>query len=339
MAHNIFTHDKTEGIEKHWHGLNTIREKITLDTCLLNEWDLIPVVLQKKGVDSKWSILCCSDVDLEIGQPYNPDTFKPINNKAFIGLVRDSIGGTKHVVSSCGSIRNRGRVFISVKLNGMEDFNAAGRKFGAYLNFGNGHDKSSVLWVNTSNICTVCDNTFSMNLITVENKAAKPDDEIKLRLRHTKNAELKLPAMADLIDKAVGVQAEFRNAFESLGNKEIPLTDARDMFAGFLGRNVPDVKKGLSTRAFNTVGRLVELHVNGKGNAGRTQADAFSAVTDYYSHESSGGENVSRQLVSSEYGAGQTAKADFWNLLTNANDEPLIRTVVRGHDLLLNTKA
>lgn len=342
MAHKIETYDVQQGTEMAWHGLTQVGP-ITLDDNWLTKWDVVPVVLEKRGKPSRYSVLEATDVpELEIGKAYNAQTFTPVTNKDFLELVRQSISGTPHTVSSAGSVRNRGRVFISIKLNGMETFEAAGRKFSAFLNFGNGHDKSSVLWVNTSNICTVCDNTFSFNLFSVENKESKEQesgDDIRIALRHTKNVVLKLPEVAKLIDRAVGVQAEFQAAMDELATKEIGKDTATDLFAGFIGRKVQDLDKGLSTRASNTVNRLVSLFETGKGNTGRNLADAMSAVTDYYTHESSG-KNVApmRQLLSSEYGTGLTAKTDFWNILTNDDaDTEFERCVGRGSTLLAHT--
>ena len=341
MAHNIQQYDKHQGVKQGWHGLTEIKPLITLEDNWLSTWELRPIKLQKRGVDTKWTILECSDVpDLEIGSPYNEETFKPVDNKAFLELVKASINGTDHKIVSVGSIRNRGRVFLSVELAGMEEFKAGGRNFSAFLNFGNGHDKSSVLWVNTSNTCVVCDNTFSMNLFSVENKqsATSESDDIKLRQRHTKNVIMQLPAMAKLVEEAVGVQAQFSLAFKNLSSAKIALDEAKSLFAGFIGRKVPDVKNGLSTRSSNTVDRLVELHRMGKGNNGESLADAFSAVTDFYTHFSSGkGENPMRQYLSSEYGAGNVAKVDFWNLLTKGTYE-LNEVIERGDLLLTNTK-
>jgi hypothetical protein len=78
-------------------------------------------------------------------------------------------------------------------------------------------------------------------------------------------------------------------------------------------------KRKLSTRAGNTVERLGELFVRGAGNRGETMLDCFSAVTDFYSHESSGGENRLKQLASSEFGAGANAKARAWQGLVNVD--------------------
>lgn len=335
MAHNIKEMDTQEGRSQAWHGLSVIIPDLNLDNCCLNKWELEPQPLYlNNGVKTDFAILACSDApDHFIGAPFNPETFKPISNRDFLNLIRDSISGTKHVVTSAGSVRNRGRVFVSIALNGMESFKAAGRDFSAFLNFGNGHDKSSVLWVNTSSICTVCDNTFSANLFTAEQKESKNDD-LKARVRHTKHAALKLPALADLIDKAIGVQGEFAAAMDSLAKE--PVRAPQGLFAGFIGRNVSDASKGLSTRSVNTSLRLVELFKSGKGNRGESLADAFSAVTDFYSHESSGGDNRLKQVLSSEYGSGQEAKSSFWRIVKD--DDRVEETTRHGLELLAATK-
>ena len=346
--HNIQTYDVQQGTEMGWHNLTDVVPEITFENIILGKWDLVPQRLQKNGQDTKWHILTCSDVpELEIGTPYNGGlgevqaSFKPVDNKAFLQLVKDSIGGADHTIVSAGSVRNRGRVFVSIKLNGMETFEAAGRTFGGFLNYGNGHDRSSVLWANTGNNCTVCDNTFTMNLFQVENKVAKEitdgimGDDLAIAKRHTKNVLMSLPAMANLIDKAVGVQAKFQAELNRLANVPVTVVQATNLFAGFIGRKT-EVDKGLSARANNTVNRLVQLHVSGKGNRGENLADAFQATTDFYSHFSSGGENVMRQYVSSEFGKGMTDKQDFYTMLSN--EESFESTLERGELLLANTK-
>jgi hypothetical protein len=346
MARNSFKYDEQWGLVQAWHNDTKVKPELTLENNYLTTWDIVPVELIEnlkeitlpdgsiayQGDKSGLSRLVCSDNHaIKIGQGYNPLTFSPINNAKFIELVRQSISGTSHKIVSVGSVRNRGRVFLSIELMGMETFKAAGRNFSAYLNFGNGHDKSSVIWVNTSNTAVVCDNTYSINLVSVENKAsAENEDDISIRQRHTKNADIKLPEIAKLVDKAIGVQGEFAIELDKLAEIEIVKTDAKALFAGFIGRN--SVAEKLSTRATNTVDKLLELHVNGRGNNGRDLADAFNAVTDFYSHFSSGGKNINRQIVSSEYGSGLVAKQSFWNMVRN----PVKRSemIVRGDALL-----
>lgn len=347
MARNSFKYDEQWGLVQAWHNDTKVKTELTLENNYLTTWDIVPVELIEnlkeialpdgsiayQGDKSGLSRLVCSDNHaIKIGQGYNPLTFSPINNAKFIELVRQSISGTSHKIVSVGSVRNRGRVFLSIELMGMETFKAAGRNFSAYLNFGNGHDKSSVLWVNTSNTAVVCDNTYSINLVSVENKASAENDgdDISIRQRHTKNADIKLPEIAKLVDKAIGVQGEFAIELDKLAEIEIVKSDAKALFAGFIGRN--SVAEKLSTRATNTVDKLLELHVNGRGNNGRDLADAFNAVTDFYSHFSSGGKNINRQIVSSEYGSGLVAKQSFWNMVRNPAKRG--EMIVRGDALL-----
>jgi hypothetical protein len=64
----------------------------------------------------------------------------------------------------------------------------------------------------------------------------------------------------------------------------------------------------------------VTLFNNGRGNNGRTGADLLSAVTDFYTHESSGKRGEMAQAYSSEMGASGKCKTDFFNTVsTRAN--------------------
>lgn len=347
MAHRIYQHDKQQGVSQAWHGLTEVIPSISLEDNWLRKWELEPrrIMDADNGNVLPWVYLRCTDnPEIRIGQPYNPDTFQPVTNTDFLKMIGDSIGGTSHKVVSVGSVRNRGRVFLSIELIGMEQFESAGRKFGAFLNFGNGHDKSSVLWVNTSNISVVCDNTFSINLLSVENKAKSSggeEEEVSIRQRHTKNVKLNLPKISDLVDKAIGVQKEFQVAFEQIGKVSLVNEDARNLFAGFVGRKIPskDRRLGFSTRSLNTVNRLDELFNRGRGNKGETMADAFSAVTDYYTHESSGGNNTARQFLSSEFGSGSDTKREFWGVVYGEDWEDRVESSQAvGEELLVNTK-
>lgn len=344
MAHRLQENDKHEAIQMGWHGLTEVKEKITLQENWLREWDLVELPLNyENGDTSGFSMLGCSDnPEIRIGSPYNPNSFRPIWNAEFLELIEESISGTDHKISSVGSVRNRGRVFLSIELSGMEKFKAAGREFGAFLNFGNGHDKSSVLWVNTSNICTVCDNTFGANLYRVEEKIESGDD-ISIRVRHTKNAKMRFPEVAKLIDSAIGVQAEFQIELDKLSQQPTDAKTAQRFFTGFLNRDksLEEIKKRseekknpISTRSRNTVDRLVNLFVDGKGNDGNDWSDVFSAATDYYSHESSGGTDKFKQIVSSEFdnGAAWQRKNEIWSIVRNSDRREM--TVEHGAKIL-----
>lgn len=321
MAHRIGKFDVVESTSETWHGLETRKEAITLADCWLSRWDIAPLELVRKdnGETAPFTTLVCNDEQgLYIGKPYNPLTFCPVNNAEFLQLVQDSISGTDHKIVTCGSIRDRARIFLSIELTGMESFTAAGKKFSAYLNFFNGHDKSSVLGVTTSNTRIVCDNTFTMNLLQVENKEAKPDqgtDDLAISTRHTKNVKMRLPALSMLIDKAVGVQGKFIAEMNKIAEETVTAKNAVNFYRGFVLGG--DAKK-LTTRSNNMADALGNLFANGRGNNGQTWADVFNGGTEYYTHQSSGGveNHALRQYLSSEFGTGATRKADLFAAIT-----------------------
>lgn len=337
--HRIEEYDKQEGIKQAWHGLTIVRKKLDLDHNCLTEWDIVPAEVFLKMPDEKKpnillpfkQLICTDKPDLLIGQPYNPDTYHPITNEQFLKMVHDAISGTGHKVVSIGSVRNRGRIFISVEVKGLSEFKAGGRTFEPYLNFGNGHDKSSVLWVNLSEICTVCDNTFSFNLHKVEDKQG--NGGLSLEQRHTKNVEAKLPEISKLVDQAVGVQREFAEAFESLTKKKVTVKTAERIYAGFIA--MPQAEE-LSTRSRNIVSRLTDLFQTGAGNKGENRADLFQGATQYYTHENSGGKRLSRQYFSSEFGTGAQRKHEFWRLVKD--NELFEATEERGAEVLEGKK-
>ena len=312
MAHKITERDKQQGREMGWHQLTEINTNLGLDNNWLTDWDIERRRLQLDRVDTEYNILVASDDGQVIGKPF-ADSYRPITNADFLKLIKDSITGIKGIkVESIGSVCNRGRVFVSLSLKDSSSYKIGDRQFNDFLNFGNGHDQSSVLWANNTNVCTVCNNTFSYNL-------QNNNSEVDVRVFHRGDVELKVSNMAEIIDAHLGCQALYKAEFERLMKIDITPSNARNLINGWSLRK--DKDKDISTRGLNKVNRMTELFVSGKGNSGKNRADAFSAVTDFYTHEStrSRGANVGSQFVSSEFGLGRMAKQDFWNVI-RSND-------------------
>lgn len=336
MAHRIEKMDAQHGIEQAWHGLTQVNpelHKLFIDgKTFLNSWDVVtvpmftqagqPIVVDESFGEAgetklvNWSILQCTDNQAFIGRPFNPESFKPVNNARFLELMREAIAGTGHKVVSLGSVCNRGRVFISVELEEIKGLKAAGREMESFLNFGHGFDQSCVFYANTSNIKTVCNNTFTMNLF-------HKGKLVNFRVKQTKNSQAKLDNLPEMIDAAIGVQKEFALVMDSLADQKVTETQAERVFTGFVApiglENAENPE--LSTRSRNTVERLMQLFKSGAGNRGENKADLFSAATDFYTHESSGGENLWKQFVSSEFGSGLRKKEAFFEMLTKTETQ------------------
>lgn len=315
-----------------WHGLTEIVPDLSLENNWLKTWDIQPQPLMLKGpdvlnvpgevattepslIETGFALLTATDnPSITIGVPFNPNSYRPITNAEFLQLLKDSTEGIEgNKLVSIGSVRNRGRVFASFQTAELTEFVAGGRQFKPFLNFGNGHDKSSVLWANTSNICTVCDNTFSMNLAEVEQAVVQA-----VNARHTKNIALRLPEIGAMIRHANQMQQNFALAFETLSSTQIGEASAEAILTGFVAREESDK---LSTRAKNIIARLMDLFRGGRGNKGQTLADLFSAVTEYYTHENAGNsKNPRRQFQSAEFGTGNARKQEFWKLVNSSDD-------------------
>jgi hypothetical protein len=306
MAHHIAQHDVQQGTEMAWHQLTRVDSTITVDNNWLRTWDVTPRLMTLDGAATEYSRLVATDnSDIQIGVPFT-DSYTPITNNVLLDTIKESFLGVKGVtLSSVGSIYNRNRIFLSFKLD--EATKSIGdRKFENYINFGNSFDMSSPVWWGNSNICTVCANTYRLN-----RNAKGAFGAQAVSIKHTKNAKSRLIQIEQIIDQTLGAKAEFEAAFASLASAPISGDLAGDLFAGFLAGG-----DEMSTRTVNQANRLVKLFKTGAGNRGETLADAFSAVTDYYSHESSG-DDVGKQFVSSEFGAGANSKNNFWDIVTN----------------------
>ena len=310
--HGISKRDKQQARHMGWHGLTEIMMDLDLKNNWLTKWDINERQLQLDGVDVPFKILTGSDDGEIIGKPY-AGTYTPVSNKQFLDMISEAISGVKGaVIESVGSVCNRGRVFVSVSIKEMDKFVVGKREFQNFLNFGNGHDQTSAIWGNASNTCTVCDNTFTLNL--------NGEQEVKIKVKHSKDVAMRLDNIAEVIDAYAGTQAKFKAEFERLLNEPMKVDKARNLFAGWMIRSgAGNEDKDLGPKTLTKVNRLTELFESGRGNTGSNRADAFSAVTDYYTHESTrnAGKNVSRQLFSSEYGLGRMAKTSFWNTIRN----------------------
>ena len=335
MAHNITERDVQVGLSQAWHGLTDVVDVIDPKDNYLTRWDVERHPLHYinedgDAIQTDYGILRATDDGEAVGKPMSPH-YKHVTNEQFMDLVSDAMKQLpKAKLESIGSVGNRGKVFATVSLADNKEYKVGDRTFQDFLNFGNSHDQSSRLWVNNTNLCTVCENTFNFNL---NNKNGMVGSAV-----HRGDVELKVADLGDLVKEFLGVQEDFKAKFQKLLKKKLDKDNASRLFTGFLMRNNP--REGLSTRCLNTIDQLNTLFVKGAGNRGENYADAFSAVTDYYTHNSTrgGGKNKANQYYSSEHGLGRMNKSSFWSVINNP--QLAENTIKRGKKLqdLANVK-
>lgn len=305
MAHQIENRDRQAGIEMAWHGLTSVVPEVRFQDAFPFEIERLPLLLDDGRKFEGWSYFRCSDDNAPAGVPV-PETYVAVTNQRFWEIVQNAVGGSGAVVESAGTIFDRCRRFVTVKLNtDIDNFKVGEREFKNRFSLLDSIDQSTNLYGVNSSTCVVCANTFA---VVMGDKSG----EFRFKIRHSKNHVPKIENMEKAIDSFIGVTAEFKKALTVANEIPVSAPDARSLFAGWIAQET----NGLSTRSFNVVNRLTELFARGAGNKGETVLDAFSAVTDFYSHESSGGAEQPgfkmKQTLSSEFGAGSRRKQDFF---------------------------
>lgn len=334
--HGIFKRDKQQGRRQAWHGLTEVREDLSFDKNFLREWDIQHEVLRRfpddpssiDGIDTPYRILVATDDNEIIGKPY-AETYKPLTNARFLDFIQNSIAQLKNVqIESVGSICNRGRVFVSVKIEDAFEYTIGHRAFQEFLNFGNGHDQTSSLWTNNTNTCTVCYNTFTYNMMSGD-----VGDVFRTRVAHREGIEEQLLDVQAAIQNFIAGQERFKTNFKYLDGVSINQDSALAVIVAWLARNQPIER--LSARMLDKAQKIHTLFNKGAGNSGDTLADLFSAVTDFYTHNSSAGNGKNKllQFYNSEFGPGMTAKQSFWETLLD--EDLLINYKQKGFDLLI----
>ena len=302
MAAGIQTRDVQVGIEMAWHKLTHVKPSIDKS----NSEIVYPMHKEQlqtsKGVPTEFYICVCEDDGKPAGSPVGPD-YSLIDNSAIWDMTANALGGTKHTIVSCGTVCDRSKGFISVKLDA--NFMAAGRNTESVLNVIWGHGGKCSVIARTGITVVVCSNTMAM--------ALGRKGEFNFNVRHTGQAMAKLEGMSKAIDAHCGVVAEFQKTMAEFANQSVKEAVARGIYAGFVVRN--DEPEKVSTRAQNQIEALTTLFNRGLGNTGKDFADVLNATTDYYTHTSSGGENRWKQMESSEFGMGNARKTEMYKLL------------------------
>lgn len=302
MPANILTRDIQVGTEMAWHGLTQVVDKVDRSNAgIIYPMTKEPLFLADGTPTEHYSIVSLDDKK-PIGNPVKKN-YKLVSNEQMYELIEKSLAGTQHQIVSIGSIGNREKVFASIKLT--DNIVAGNRETQNVLNVLWGHGGVFGVTARSSFTVVVCSNTFAMAL------ARK--GEFQISMKHTGNTEVKIENMAKAIDNHYGVTAEFKLAMDSLEKQAVSPDGAKRIFAGFLVRE--DNPEDISSRTENTIDRLHQLFTGGAGNRGKDLCDVFNAFTDYYTHESSGGENNWRQFESSEFGSGFKRKGEAFRLL------------------------
>jgi hypothetical protein len=306
MPAGITERDKQVGKSQAWHGL-TIIEDGPITREIAHPFEIIesPIYYKNTTTDilgvnhdtfiesPSFKQLIASDDFLPIGDPY-AESYNPSSIATFWEIIRKGLGDTPFEVVSAGTVDNRCKVFASIKVS--EGFRIGDREFKDFITLLDSYDKSTSLQARYSNVCVVCANTFA---------AVMNDGSTIGKAKHTAMIDLNISRLISAIDAFVGTSAAFQAMLTESYLKPCGRDEARAWITGIESRNSDHLTNGMLQKT----ARIVELFDSGKGNEGRNRLDAFSAMTDFHSNESTNRKGVNAQFYTSEFGASAQVKS------------------------------
>lgn len=304
MAHLIEKRDIQAGIGQAWHGLTTIVDVVNRENSMPFEVVESPIYYKKTETDiygqekevffedPEFKILLANDDWLPVGQPYG-SSYCPSSIEMFWEVIKKGMGQTPYQIISAGTVDNRQKIFASLKVT--EGFEVAGRKFEDFITVLDSFDKSTALTAKYLNFCTVCNNTFMATL--------NAGHEIG-KAKHTQMLEMNVDRLIKAIDMFAGTSNLYKAMLERAHAMPCSKDEAKAWAAGIQGRNMTKGTNGLVQKA----ARIGELFESGKGNEGKTRLDAFQALTEFETHESSNRKEPGAQSYTSNWGASATTK-------------------------------
>jgi hypothetical protein len=296
MSHHMEARDYQLGLVDAWHHLTEVVKKIFK---FKHEMERVPAQLRGKDVPGHSWIVSTLD-GLPIGGPV-ADSFQYLPNSRWMERINEVLKLVKgSEIESLGTFDSLRKRYVAIRLNKGKDFKIGSRVFQPRLGIFGAVDRTMKDVMKGILTCPVCANTVEIGLGEAS--------DLCVEMKHTKNHEEKWENADLAIDAFFNRSADFERLMETAEETAINEAQAHLALVGWLAEG-----KEASTRLLNTADRMKKLFVEGRGNAGKTGLDLISAVTDYYSHESSGGEDKWKQFTSSEIGSGNTMKTDFIN--------------------------
>lgn len=241
--------------------------------------------------------------------------YSVITNESVLGAVEKAIAdhGLDARLCTAGTVRSGRHFFLSLQQSENSVEFQAGDKWEFYLNLTTSHDGTDSLNAYLCSFRTVCYNTL---------RAGLDGADSRVRIYHTKNAQLQMDSLPEILVAMKNQQDETVEALAYLSGIKCDIIRARRIVSGyFAGLQGPskDGKDKFSTRTANTVDGILATYRGGKGNRGETLYDLLNGVTEFYTHGDGSGHTGTRadKAFRSEFGGAAEHKERFMGLLRN----------------------
>jgi hypothetical protein len=252
--------------------------------------------------------------DLAAGDQIMPlhipkDSYQVIDNREVWSAMKKSLAEVDAKVTSVGTLEGGKKFFISTSIGDCEQV-INKDKFKFHLNFITSHDGTVAMNTYDSSIRIVCMNTFRWS----QDAAG----DVGFKVYHTKNADLALTNLPELVSSILTGRAELREVMEYLADHACDPNDALAMAAGYFAKSTGETK--LSTRSWNAANEIADLFSNGIGNFGRNLYDLANGATQFWTSglgTGRTGTTAEARTYRSEMGMASDHKTRFITMLSD----------------------
>lgn len=285
LALNTVQRDSSEPVS--WHGLEKPVFALSTDNCGLRAMQIQrgQVTVNVGGVvyDSPLEVPCIAH-PLEtgklhfLGKPF-AKSYRLLDTAEFLDFAKQCFqaAGMDNKLSFTTTLYDGARMTIARRLPEADFKDAHGHEVASYINLLNSVDGSWPVFANVSEIRTVCYNTATANLM-----------EGGASCKHTPEALDSFIANFPLtLAEALTAHEGSANDYLQMAGIRLTASQAQHFFVALLGTSK------LSTRAHNlAIDGLFPLFLRGKGCYGESAADAYNAVTEYFTHNATAEANA-----------------------------------------------
>lgn len=238
------------------------------------------------------------------------DSYRVISNREIWNMMESALKGLGVKVTTAGTLEKGKKFFVSTDIGNAEQ-TINGDKFESYLNFVTSHDGTLAMKTYDSMTRIVCQNTLRASMQSA--------GDVGFSLYHTKNANLALENLPELLNSIIVGRTENKEVLEYLADFTIDSNMALAYATGYFCKITGEEK--LATRSRNAAEKITDLFANGVSNHGRSLYDLFNASTEHWTS----GDGVGRKsspidkVYKANFGAAADHKNRFFDMITNPN--------------------
>jgi hypothetical protein len=331
----IYSNEGTE-----WHQLAIVKETITREEIKETLFPIAqsPAMVSIDGINITLDNhkVICADLrglrdDLAENERIVPlhipkAGYQVIDNGQVWEAMEKSLKDLDAVVTSVGTLEAGKKFFISTNI-GDSEMVINKDKFKFFLNFVTSHDGTIAMNAYDSSIRIVCMNTLRWSM--------QAQGDVNFKIMHTKNADLAMVNLPDLVNAILKGRADLKEVMEYLETCKVDQNDALAMASGYFAITTNN-DINLSARSMNAATEIATLFGRGIGCKGETLYDLANGATEYWtSGEGTGKKGTTgSRLYRSSMGSAADHKEAFVALL--ADEDRRKTALALGKEALKN---